>query len=75
VVGQGQRLHSEFVGALHQAVYPARSVEEAVVAMNMEVDEILVGRRHSVYEGSSYTGRARGKGCCGPFVTGLLPLK
>ena len=43
VVGEGQRLHAETRGAVHQPVDPAGAVQQAVVAVDMEVDEIGVG--------------------------------
>jgi hypothetical protein len=40
VVREGQGLHAEGGGAVHQAVDAAGAVEQAVVAMDVEMDEI-----------------------------------
>lgn len=44
VVRQRQGVHPQSRGPVHQAVNPAGSVEEAVVAMDMKMDEARVGR-------------------------------
>ena len=46
VVGESERLHAQLRGAVHEPVYPARTVEQTVVGVDVEVDEILVGGRH-----------------------------
>ena len=46
MVGERQGLHAQFRRAIHQPVDAAGSVEQAVVAMDMEMDEILVGGTH-----------------------------
>ena len=46
VVGEREGLHPQLRRAIHQPVDPARAVEEAVVGMDVEVDEILIGGRH-----------------------------
>ena len=58
VVGEGESLHAEGLGAVHQAVDPAGAIEEAVVAVDVKMDEISVGRRH----GSSMGIRGLGAG-------------
>jgi hypothetical protein len=40
MVRQGQGLHAEGGGAVHQAVDAAGAVEQAVVAMDVKMDEI-----------------------------------
>ena len=46
VVGERESLHPQLRRAIHQPVDPARAVEQAVVGMDVEVDEILIGGRH-----------------------------
>lgn len=43
VVGKCDRLHSEMAGLGKQTVDPAGSVEEAVIGVNVEMNEFLVG--------------------------------
>ena len=45
VVGERQRLHAQPGGAVHQAVDAAGAVEQAVVRVDVEMDEIGVGGR------------------------------
>ena len=47
VVGQGQGAHAELARPLGQLVDPAGPVQQAVVRMDMEMDEILVSLRHA----------------------------
>ena len=46
MVGEGEGLHPQPGGAVHQAVDTASAVQQAVVAVDMEMDEIGVGGRH-----------------------------
>lgn len=45
VVGDGQRAHSQFGGPVHQPVDSAAAVEQAVVRVDVEMDEIFVDGR------------------------------
>src|SRR5690606_2595409 len=40
VVGEGEGLHAELGGALHEPVDAAGAIEEAVVGVDVEMDEI-----------------------------------
>jgi hypothetical protein len=46
VIGERERTHAQLGRAVHQSVNAARAVEQAEVAMDVEMDEILVGGRH-----------------------------
>jgi hypothetical protein len=43
VIGEGQGRHPELPRPVHQPVDPAAAVQKAVVRVDMEVDEVLVG--------------------------------
>ena len=47
MIGERQGAHPELARPLGQLVYPARPVQEAVVRVDVEVDEVLVGRGHA----------------------------
>jgi hypothetical protein len=44
MIGEGQGGHSQLRRAVHQPVYAAGSVEQAVVAVNVKMDEIFIDR-------------------------------
>lgn len=44
VVSQGQGLHAEGGGAVHEPVDPAGPVEQGVIGMDVKMNEIGVGR-------------------------------
>jgi small subunit ribosomal protein S21 len=46
MVGQGEGLHAHVTGFLHQPVDAAGAVEEAVIGMDVEVDEVRICGRH-----------------------------
>ena len=48
VVGEGEGAHAELGGAIHQPVDAAAAIEQAVVGVDVEMDEILVGGRHGL---------------------------
>ena len=52
VVGQGHRAHPQIDRAIHQAIDPAAAVEQAVVAVDVEMDEVFVDGRHEWFEAS-----------------------
>ena len=54
MVGEGQRAHAQFDRPVHQPVDPAGAVEQAVVAMDVEMDEIFVGGRHGGHQPSPF---------------------
>jgi hypothetical protein len=47
VIGERHGAHPELGRSIHQTVDPAAAVEQAVVGVNMEVDEIFVGCRQA----------------------------
>ncbi|MGH7944606.1 MAG: hypothetical protein ACREF9_06330 [Opitutaceae bacterium] len=47
MIGERHRAHSEFGGAIDQAINPAAAIEQAVVGVNMKVDEVFVGHRQA----------------------------
>ncbi len=61
MVGEGERGHAEGNGAVHEPVDPAGTVEQAVVGMDVKMDEILVGRRHGLANEGEGRKRARRK--------------
>ena len=46
VVGKGEGGHAEFHGPVHEPVDAAGAIEEAVVAVDVEMDEIFISGRH-----------------------------
>jgi small subunit ribosomal protein S21 len=62
VVGEREGLHAEPGGAVHQAINPAGAIEQAVVGVDMEVDEVPV----------VVTAHARSEGRRGGFSTGKI---
>ena len=61
VVREGQRLHPEGVGPVHQAVDPAGAIQQGVVAMDVKMDEIGVGSRQGSRWEASVIGPASRK--------------
>jgi hypothetical protein len=51
MVGQRERGHAEFLGAAHETIDPAGAIEQAVVGVDVEVDEIS-GSRHALMKES-----------------------
>jgi hypothetical protein len=46
VVGDGQRPHAQLARAIHQPVNATAAIEEAVIGVDVEMDEVLVDGRH-----------------------------
>jgi len=46
MIRQREGGHVEVDRALHEPVYPAGPVEQTIVGMDVEMNEIFVGRRH-----------------------------
>ena len=46
MIRQGQGRHAELAGFVRELVDTARPVQQAVIRVDVEVDEILVGRGH-----------------------------
>ena len=47
MIGERHRAHAELGGAVHQTIDAAAAVEQAVVRVDVEMDEIFVGGRHA----------------------------
>jgi len=47
VIGDRQGLHPELHCAVHQPVYSASPVQQAVIGMNVQVDKFLVAQSHT----------------------------
>jgi hypothetical protein len=46
MVGEGEGLHPQIGGAIHQSVDAASPIQEAIVAMDVKMNEILVDGTH-----------------------------
>jgi hypothetical protein len=60
VIGEGDGGHAELDRAVHQPVDPAAAVEQAVVGVDVEVDEVFVGGRHGGGSNNLIAGGAQG---------------
>lgn len=49
MIGQREGGHLEIDRPLHEPVYPAGPVEQTIVGMDVEMNEVFVGRRHRIF--------------------------
>jgi hypothetical protein len=63
MIGQRERGHPELARPVGQPVDPACPVQEAVIRMDMEMDEILLDGRHARVNQDQRAGGASRKRC------------